>query len=463
MKIERGYAQHVGSRNEQQDAGLVLADEGRAEQLVVVADGMGGHAGGSLASTQVAETARRIWAEHQETPIEPKRLLERIIREGHESINRAGVEKGLTPRSTCALLFLRNGGVHWAHVGDSRIYRLRDGRLARLTRDHSVVQMLVDLGKVAEDEMGSHPDQNRLTQSLGGDAQPMPDFGNDSVKPHDAFLVCSDGLWEMIPQAEMASALAAKKLGDDGAKRLAERAFDRARPKSDNITVALTRIGGAPPSAAAADIDEARTTRLPGVPPQRTAGGARWGFAAATVIALGAAAALVYEPWDKQGVDSQTTPAVGPKEKPPDQAAPPAPEKRSEPPKPDAEPGPAERREAPPPPPRGPEAAPPGDQQPPAAPSPPRAAPPDAPTQPAPQPGDRGGTKPAPDVRPPATGGEPDKRQAQPKPAPRQAQPAPAAPRQSGLGPDEKKTTEPPPNTDKQPQTPDRGPDPKPQ
>ncbi|HET6220638.1 MAG TPA: protein phosphatase 2C domain-containing protein, partial [Dongiaceae bacterium] len=278
MKIERGFAQHLGSRNEQQDAGLVLTG-GADEQLVVIADGMGGHAGGSLASAQVAETAKRLWAEHQKSPLEGKRLLERIVREAHEAINRAGAEKGLTPRSTCALLHLKNGAANWAHIGDSRIYRLRDGQLSRLTRDHSVVQMLVDLGKGSEEEMGTHPDQNRLTQSLGGDAQPMPDFGNDSVHAHDAFLVCSDGLWEMIPPAEMAAALSAKKLGDDGAKHLAERAFDRAKPKSDNITVALVRVGGPPPASIGGDPEEAKTTRLPGLPPLRRAGGgARWGL-----------------------------------------------------------------------------------------------------------------------------------------------------------------------------------------
>jgi serine/threonine protein phosphatase PrpC len=482
MKIERGYAQHVGSRNEQQDAGLVLFDDGRSEQLVLVADGMGGHAGGSLASAQVAETARRVWADHQKAPLEPKRLLERIIREGHESINRAGAEKGLTPRSTCVLLFLHNGSAHWAHVGDSRIYRLRDGQVARLTRDHSVVQMLVDLGKVSEDEMGTHPDQNRLTQSLGGDANPMPDFGNDGVKEHDAFLVCSDGLWEMIPQVEMAATLSAKRLGDDGAKHLVERAFDRAKPKSDNITVALLRIGGPPPVGAGADPEEARTTRILGQPPLRRAsgGGARWGFAAATVVALGAAAAVVYKPWDKQGLDSGTTPAVGPK-KPADADKPPT-ERRTEPPKsdparPDGEPRPAERREAvppPPPPQRTPEAPPPTDKQP-----APDAAPPGTPSQPqqpspqpgAPAPGDRGATTPP---EPPATGGEPAK-----KPPARQAQPPrpaqPATPRQSGLGPDEKKSADPPPNSEKpntekapeppatQPQGPGQPPETKPQ
>jgi serine/threonine protein phosphatase PrpC len=476
MKIERGYAQHVGSRNEQQDAGLVLSDDGRTEQLVVVADGMGGHAGGSLASAQVAETARRVWADHQKSPLEPKRLLERIIREGHEAINRAGAEKGLMPRSTCVLLFLHNGSAHWAHVGDSRIYRLRDGQVSRLTRDHSVVQMLVDLGKVTEDEMGTHPDQNRLTQSLGGDATPMPDFGNDGVKEHDAFLVCSDGLWEMIDPAEMADALSARKLGDDGAKHLVEQAFARAKPRSDNITVALLRVGGPPPVSAVADPEEeAKTTRLP--PLKRASrGGARWGFAAATVVALGAAAAVVYKPWDKQGLDTETTPAVGPKEKPADPDKPPTEERRTEPPKPDPakpdpnpEPKPAERREAvPPPPQRTPEAPPPSDQQP-----PPDAAPPATPSQPqtpppppaAPAPGDRGATKP---VEPPATGGEPAK-----KPPARQAQPRPAqpvTPRQSGLGPDEKKSAEPPPNAEKpaeppttQPQGPGQVPETKPQ
>jgi PPM family protein phosphatase len=487
MKIERGYAQHVGSRNEQQDAGLVLTGDGQSEQLVLVADGMGGHAGGSIASAQVAETARRIWGEHRKTPIEPKRLLDRIIREGHEAINRAGAEKGLTPRSTCVLLYLRDGGAHWAHVGDSRIYRLRDGQVTRLTRDHSVVQMLVDLGKVSEDEMGNHPDQNRLTQSLGGDAVPMPDFGNDQVKPHDAFLVCSDGLWEMISQPEMAAVLAAKKLGDDGAKHLADRAFDRAKPKSDNITVALVRVDGPPPGSIGADADEARTTRLPETTrmPETTrkraaGGGARWGFVAATVVALGAAAAVVYKPWNKDGLDVGPTPAIGPTERPADKGTPPQQEKRTEPPKsevpkaeppkteipktepgkPDGEPKPADRKE---PPAQGPEATPPKDEK------APESTPPQTP------PGDQGQTPPK--SEPPASGGPQQKKQAAPRQAPPPRPAQPATPRQSGLGPDakpdEKKGTEPPANTDKpgnsekqpetQPQGPGQPPETKPQ
>jgi PPM family protein phosphatase len=442
MKIERGYAQHVGSRNEQQDAGLVLADDGRGEQLIVVADGMGGHAGGSLASAQVAETAKRIWGEHLKTPLEPKRLLERIIREGHESINRVGAEKGLTPRSTCALFFLRNGNAHWAHIGDSRIYRLRDGQVSRLTRDHSVVQMLVDLGKVSEEEMGTHPDQNRLTQSLGGDATPMPDFGTDGVKPHDAFLVCSDGLWEMIPQAEMAAALAAKKLGDDGAKHLVDRAFDRAKPKSDNITVALVRVDGPPPAGIGigADPEDARTTRMPGREPRRAPGGTRWAFLAATLVAVGAAAAVVYKPWDKQGSD--TTPAVTPKvpdigkppglEKPPDSK----PEPRTEPPKTEPKP------EGPKLDPAAPVPRPEPKEPPPSTPNPEQ--PRFSPTEPG---------QPAPSQPAPAQPQTPERGSVPP-------QPKPAAPVQPA--PPDAKKPETPTNTDKAPDAP-KPPEPKPQ
>ena len=370
MKIELGYAQHLGSRQEQQDAGLMLSDEARGDQLLVVADGMGGHAGGSIASAQLAETARRLWTEHQKTPLEPKRLLERIIREGHEAINKAGAEKGLGPRSTCAMLLIRNGTAHWAHVGDSRIYRLRGGQVARLTRDHSVVQMLVDLGKVSEEEMGTHPDQNRLTQSLGGDAIPLPDFGNDSIQAHDAFLVCSDGLWETIPQEEMAAALAAKKLGDDGARHLAERAFDRAKPKSDNITVALLRVGGPPPAGAAGapDADEAPTIRLPDVARSRAGGGVRWGFAAATVVALGAAAAVVYMPRDSGKRDAETQPSTA---KEPPAETPKIPEKPERESRPDRPPPPGQdkqpspREGAPGTPPPGQQTQPPGQAPPP--------------------------------------------------------------------------------------------------
>ncbi len=294
MKVETASFAHQGGRDEQQDAHAML--ENGDEHLVIVADGMGGHAGGRIASSQLIETARRVWDAHRAKPFEPRQLLDRIIREGHAAINEAGAAAGLVPRSTAAVLYLGRSRAHWAHVGDSRIYRFRDGAFRERTRDHSVVQMLVDLGKVAEEEMGAHPDQNRLTQSLGGESQPMPDFGVDDLKAGDSFLLCSDGLWEMVPTGEMQEALARPLTGNGLAAELTERAFDRAGARSDNITVAMVRVDGVPVRRAAPP---------PPPPPRRyaatesnSAHGRVWAIAMVLVLVLGAAAA-VFRPWQQ--------------------------------------------------------------------------------------------------------------------------------------------------------------------
>jgi len=249
MKIERGYAQHVGSRNEQQDAGLVLTNDGRTEQLVLVADGMGGHAGGSLASAQVAETARRIWEEHKRTAIEPKRLLERIVREGHESINRAGAERGLTPRSTCALLLVRDGSAHWAHVGDSRIYRLREGQLEQLTRDHSHVQELVDQGLLTPEEAHRHPLANVITRAVGSADDLQIDEVVYPLQAGDLFLLCSDGLNKTVPDEEITRLLAHSNHNcQEAVKAFIHLAL--MRDASDLVTTIVVNIDGDPAESA---------------------------------------------------------------------------------------------------------------------------------------------------------------------------------------------------------------------
>jgi serine/threonine protein phosphatase PrpC len=248
MIVETAAFSHQGGREEQQDAYASFA--GRDGYLLVVADGMGGHAGGRIAAAKVVETARRLWQAHQQSPLGPRQLLKSILRESHAAINAAGLEAGLTPRSTAAVLHLGPARAHWAHVGDSRIYRFRNGTLRERTRDHSVVQMLVDLGKVAEEDMGRHPDQNRLTQSLGGDGAPMPDLGVEDLQPGDAFVLCSDGLWEVVAPDEMREALSKPTLENGLAEGLAARAFERAGPRSDNITLVLARVR----SSVAADV-----------------------------------------------------------------------------------------------------------------------------------------------------------------------------------------------------------------
>ena len=199
MIWQAAKAAAIGGRKEQQDRVELFEARDGSERLLALTDGMGGHSGGALAAEALVTTARELWQKHLINPTAADLLLSAIIESAHQRINAIGEEKGLSPRATAVLLHLTDDKAHWTHVGDSRLYRFRGGDLLGRTHDHSVVQMLVDLGKVAEQEMGTHPDQNRLTQSLGGDKDPEPEPDAAEVAVGDGFLLCSDGLWEQVP------------------------------------------------------------------------------------------------------------------------------------------------------------------------------------------------------------------------------------------------------------------------
>ncbi len=239
MTLESAFSAHQGGREEQQDHVDVLVAE--RDRLLVVADGMGGHAGGQIASRAALETARQLWQQWDRDSKTPQEFLGQVIATAHEAINRLGEEQGLQPRSTCVMLYLDGERAVWSHVGDSRLYRFRDGKLQNRTRDHSVPQMLLDMGKITEEDVATHPDQNRLTQSLGGDSDPEPDFGEESLKSGDAFLLCSDGLWERVTPDRMIEALYGGDL-DELVRVLPQEAYDVERHSSDNISVAVARL-----------------------------------------------------------------------------------------------------------------------------------------------------------------------------------------------------------------------------
>jgi serine/threonine protein phosphatase PrpC len=285
---ETALTEHIGGRSEQQDAAALHVSGDKQTAFLVLADGMGGHAGGQQASQAVVVTAARMWDEAGEEIKDPQDFLGRVCIESHREINRIGEEKGIDPRSTCVLLYLSENHAHWMHLGDSRLYRFRDGSLIERTRDHSVVQMLLDMGKVSEEEMGTHPDQNRLTQSLGGESDPEPEFGSEAVEPGDSFLLCSDGFWEMIKPEEMAQLVEAKALLSDS-KAMSETAFDRAGDSSDNISIAVARavIPGAKSAAISNEKPEKKAKSMRGA----------LAFFVATLVAIGAVAAIV-RPWE---------------------------------------------------------------------------------------------------------------------------------------------------------------------
>ena len=159
------------------------------EPLFVVADGMGGHQGGEVASGLALETIGK-----------GDGTLEERVREANAAVyRRAGGDPGLAGMGTTLTALQADGDVlRMAHVGDSRAYMLRDGRLQRLTKDHTVVERLVDEGKLTSEEAEMHPQRNILTRALGVDEAVQVDQGAIEPRPGDRLLLCSDGLHGMI-------------------------------------------------------------------------------------------------------------------------------------------------------------------------------------------------------------------------------------------------------------------------
>ena len=232
----------VGGREEQQDRVAVFDQDGA--QLLVVADGLGGHECGALAAQAVVDAAR----DHLECADrfqDPAGQLAAIVAEAHDRINTieaAGSASNEWPHSTCVLLNIADGVATWAHVGDSRLYRFEDGRFADRTIDHSVVEMMRLRGRITEEEMKSHPDQNRLYEALGGPQMPKPDFGSEVVTAGDSFLLASDGVWEHVSNTDLEKVFDAPDL-TGALQDLVAGARSSGGPACDNLAVAAWRCG----------------------------------------------------------------------------------------------------------------------------------------------------------------------------------------------------------------------------
>ncbi len=240
MIWQTAVADAIGGRGEQQDRVAAWRSADGATGLVVAADGMGGHLGGALAAQAVVDTAAAAWADAGGTVADPRAFVLDLCGRAHAAVTEAGRAHGIMPHSTAVFLVLTGDTAHWCHVGDSRLYRFRHGAMLERTRDHSLVQLMVDLGEVREADMATHPDQNKLFKSLGGVDPPEPGTGTARVEPDDGFLLCSDGLWEQISVEEMGAALAAADL-DRQAAGLAALAEARGGALGDNVAVALAR------------------------------------------------------------------------------------------------------------------------------------------------------------------------------------------------------------------------------
>jgi PPM family protein phosphatase len=244
LRIEHADLSLVGDREDNQDRVAVAARDKAA--LMIVIDGMGGHSDGSRAADTALKSLLDSFQQTSLPLFDPLGFLHMSLSKAHDDVAKLGSGQSIDarPRATTAICLVQEGAAYWAHVGDSRVYWIRKGKVCERTRDHSHVEMLLREGKITEDEVTNHPMRNFVECCLGGDpAVPeMTISGRHVLQPGDVLLLCTDGIWANLRDADVAGFFR-----DDThelrpwLEALGRRAVQASAPFSDNSTAAVLR------------------------------------------------------------------------------------------------------------------------------------------------------------------------------------------------------------------------------
>ena len=217
------------------------AEFARKGRLAVVADGMGGHEGGLEASRIAVEVIQETYA--AQSLSDPQTLLTAGFHEAHQRVQRYAIEhvklRGMGTTATAVAVV--GNSLYYAHIGDSRLYRVNKEEIVRLTHDHSYVGRLVESGVITAEEAEAHPQRNILTAALGAGAEiavetpPLP----ASLKSGDSLVLCTDGLWGQLTDPEIQRAVV-QNPPVTACRALVNLARERGGP--DNITVQVLRV-----------------------------------------------------------------------------------------------------------------------------------------------------------------------------------------------------------------------------
>lgn len=243
MQYEIGRVSLLGNRKNNQDSLGVFESHGGV--VLILGDGLGGKPGGELASETLVKSVQHA-LQHEIMPVEePEILLEKLIINAHYAVRAAGQKQDppVEPGSTAVLCLIQNKKAWWAHVGDSRFYLFRDGLPLYRTQDDSFVEHLYQKGEISLDKLDGHPMRNYVTQCIGlmeNEPKVAISKGVD-LKVGDALLLCSDGFWEPLDDAQIGSNLFEYSIKDSVSK-LATRAEQSSYPKSDNTTALAMKI-----------------------------------------------------------------------------------------------------------------------------------------------------------------------------------------------------------------------------
>jgi PPM family protein phosphatase len=213
----------------------------RKGRLAIVADGMGGYEGGQEASRLAVDTLVGTYRKFDGD--DPQLGLIEGLQAAHDGIRSYGLAhpalRGMG--TTCTAVAIVQDALYYVHVGDTRLYLIRDGQITQVTRDHSYVGRLVEAGMISREEAETHPQRNILTAALGTNPELIMDSPGrpEPLRPEDVLVICSDGLWGLVHDHEILAAVD-KQSAEQAGRDLIELARERGGP--DNITVNILRL-----------------------------------------------------------------------------------------------------------------------------------------------------------------------------------------------------------------------------
>lgn len=236
MRIQTASISDCGGKTVNDDTVKILQERG---VYVFVGDGLGGYAGGQMASSIAADTM--IEAAQQENLLSEEKLVQ-VANKANEAVKKLQEEQQGNMKTTCVFLGIENRTVRWMHIGDSRLYHFRRGKLKTQTKDHSVSQLAVMMGEITVDKIRFHEDRNRVLRALGSDSA-KPEISKEmDAAPGDAFLLCTDGFWEFVYEKEMEKLLRKAKEPEVWLREMEKLLRTRIPEDTDNYTAAAVFI-----------------------------------------------------------------------------------------------------------------------------------------------------------------------------------------------------------------------------
>ncbi len=269
MRLHVASRSEIGARSGNEDA--LCHGTGPSGHYAVLADGAGGHSRGSEASSRAVQALQRVMNDAG-VAFSPHNLTQMVRLAHAELLRHQGSDRpDARMHTTLVALWIEPTLQHalWTHVGDSRLYRVRQGRAELLTQDDSVVQHMVLSGVLTEEQSRNHPQKNHLLAALGieGDVDPHTVVRPVELHEGDAFLLCSDGWWDGFETADIAATLGRAVAPDDWLADMQARVAARALPRQDNYSAIAVWVGD-PGEVTLMKPDDTIPRGLPGLLPR---------------------------------------------------------------------------------------------------------------------------------------------------------------------------------------------------